>query len=62
MIGCSDIDECTTEKDECDENAACTNNVGIFVHVTLVSKVPDVFVRTLTSARLVTTLALVSML
>ena len=35
--------------------------VAILVHVKLVSKVPDVFVRTSTSARLVTTLALVSM-
>ena len=30
MIGCSDIDECATGKDECDENAACTNNIGSY--------------------------------
>ena len=30
MIGRSDIDECATEKDECNENAACTNNVGSY--------------------------------
>ena len=35
--------------------------VAILVHVTLVSKVPDVLVKTSMSARLVTTLALVSM-
>ena len=38
-----------------------TMSVAILVHVTVVSKVTDVFVRTSTSARLVTTLALVSM-
>ena len=30
MIGRSDIDECATEKDECDENAACTIYVGSY--------------------------------
>ena len=30
MIGCSDIDECAAETDECDDNAACTNNIGSY--------------------------------
>ena len=29
-IGCIDIDGCATEKDEYDENAACTNNVDSY--------------------------------
>ena len=62
MIGCSDIDECASEKDKCDENAACTNNVGSYTYACINGfEVPDVFLRTSTSARLVTALALVSM-
>ena len=61
MIGRSDIDECATEKDECNENAACTNNVGSYTCAYNIGFEGTGRICEDRCARLVTTLSLVSM-